>query len=246
MLGGELGRGRDLHPLGLLERALGEGREPGQALDLDVEQLAADRALLGGGVDVEDVATNGELAAVLHLLDALVAAGHQLPGHLVEVDQAALLDREAVRAQLGVGQLLGQRHSARDQHGGLVTQQGIERCNPQADEMRRRREVRLVAHPAGGIEADGPRAQEGPEVGGQVARRAVVTGHHQRGPPGSASISDASRYGRRLDDTNARWGSSRAASARAATDSSCCAYLRRLLSMRCGRPATRAAYRVRF
>ena len=50
-----------------------------------------------------------ELAALLDLVDALVAAGHELVGGLLEVEQAALLDREAVRAQLGVGHLLGQR-----------------------------------------------------------------------------------------------------------------------------------------
>ena len=109
VLGAELGRRRDLHPLGLLERALGEGGEPGEPLHLDVEELAAHGALLGGRVDVEDVAAQRELAAVLHLVDALVAAGHELVGGLVEVEQPALLDLEAVRAQLGVGHLLGER-----------------------------------------------------------------------------------------------------------------------------------------
>ena len=77
--GAELGGGGDLDAVCLLERALGEGGEPGQALDLDVEQLAAHGALLGGGVDVEDVAAHRELAALLDLVDALVAARDQLP-----------------------------------------------------------------------------------------------------------------------------------------------------------------------
>ena len=186
VLGAQLGRGGDLHPLGLLERALGEGGEPGEALDLDVEQLAAHRALLGGGVHVEDVAPDGELAAILDLVGALVAAGHEPRGHLVEVEQAALLDLEAVRAQLGVGHLLRQRGGARHHHGGLAAQQRVERRDAQAHEVRRRRQVRLVAHPARRVEAHPARGEVGPQVGGQVARRAVVARHHQRGPLGLA------------------------------------------------------------
>jgi hypothetical protein len=44
--------------------------------------------------------------------------------------------------------------------------------------------VRLIAHPPSGIEADRPRAQEDPEVGGQVARGPIVAGHHERRPLG--------------------------------------------------------------
>ena len=182
VLGGELGGRRDLHALGLLERALGEGGEPGQALDLDVEQLAANRALLGGGVDVEDVAADGELAALLDLVDALVAAGDELRRDLVEVEQAALLDREAVRAQRGVGDLLGERRSRGDKHGGLLPiDKVVESGDAQADQVRGRVEMGLVAHAAGRVEAHGAGREEGLQVGGEVARRAVVARHHQRG-----------------------------------------------------------------
>src|SRR5918994_5693636 len=54
------------------------------------------------------------------------------------------------------------------------------------------------------------------------------------GRSASASISDASRYGRRLADTKARCGSARAASASPVTESSRCAYVRSDLSMRLG------------
>ncbi len=114
VLGGELGGGRDLDALPLAERALGEGGEPAQRLDLDVEQLDADRALLGRGVDVEQAAADRELAAVLDLVDALVAGRDELQHGLVEVEQLADLEREAVRAQLGVGDLLGERDGAHD------------------------------------------------------------------------------------------------------------------------------------
>ncbi len=86
VLGAQL-RGRCyLHPLDLLKRALGEGGEEGQALDLDVEQLAAHRPLLGGRVDVEDVAADGELAALLDLVHALVARPGERARRLIEVE----------------------------------------------------------------------------------------------------------------------------------------------------------------
>ena len=185
VLGRQLGRGRDLDALGLLERALGEGREPGQPLDLDVEQLAAHRALLGGRVDVEDVAADGELAAVLDLVDALVAAGHEPLGGLVEVDQAALLDREAVRAQLRVGHLLGERRGATGHAptAPLAVDQRVERGDAQA---RRGAAAARGATRSGrrgpGRSAPAAGARNALQVGGQVARRAVVAGHDQRGP----------------------------------------------------------------
>ena len=78
MLGGELGRRRDLDRLDVAERALGERRELAQRLDLDVEQVDAHRAVVGRRVDVEQLAADRELAAVLDLVDALVAHRDEL------------------------------------------------------------------------------------------------------------------------------------------------------------------------
>jgi len=188
MLWSQLRGGGDLDPLDLLERALGEGREEGQPLDLDVEQLAAHGALLGRRIDVEDVAAQRELATLLDLLDALVAAGDELRRGLVEIEQAAPLDREAVRAQLRVRDLLGERDGAGDddRRSGVSTtavgsvDERVERRDPQADEVRRRHQVGLVADAARRVEADRPRREELLEVGRQVARGAVVAGHHER------------------------------------------------------------------
>src|SRR4051794_17567313 len=47
VLRGELGRRSDLNAVGLAEAALCEGREPAQRVDLDVEEVDADRAVLG-------------------------------------------------------------------------------------------------------------------------------------------------------------------------------------------------------
>ena len=90
--------GRDLDRVGVAEPALGERREPAERVDLDVEQVDARRAVLGRREDVEDPAADGELAAVLDLVDALVAGGDQVAGDLVEVEQVALADRERRRA----------------------------------------------------------------------------------------------------------------------------------------------------
>ena len=185
VLGRELGGRGYLHDVRLLERALGEGGEPGEALDLDVEELAAHRALLGGGIDVEDVAADRELAAVLHLIDSLVPAPDKPGADLVQVEQGALLDLEAVRAQVGVGHLLGERCGARHHHSGaLGVEQGVESGDAQTDEVRRRRQVRLVAHAARRVEAHLARREVGLEVGRQVARGAVIARDHERGTLG--------------------------------------------------------------
>ena len=98
--------------LGLVERALGEGREPANRLDLVAEQLEPGRAVLGRAEDVEDVAADRELAAVLDLLGALVAGLDEQLGDVGEVDLLALVEREARRAQRGIGNRLGQRDGA--------------------------------------------------------------------------------------------------------------------------------------
>ena len=131
LLRGELGRRGDLHPLGLLERALGEGREPREPLHLHVEELAAHRALLRGRVDVEDVPARGELPAVLHLVHALVAARHELVGGLLEIEQAALLDLEAVRAELRV-RAPSRRGRPRRSRARPAARRGARRARPRA------------------------------------------------------------------------------------------------------------------
>ena len=158
-----------------------------QRVDLDVEEVDADGALLGGGVDVEQAAADGELAALLDLVDALVAGLDEVVGGLVEVEQVALAQGEAARAQLGVGDLLAQRHRAHDHHRLLAARrrvgEGIERSDPQAHQVRRRRQVRLVGDAAARVVADGPRAQPCAQVLREVARRAVVARHHDGRPP---------------------------------------------------------------
>ncbi len=89
MLGRELGGGRDLDRLELAQRPLREGGEVPQRLDLDVEEVGADRVVLGGREDVDDAAADRELTAIVDLLDALVAGVDERDRELVEIDQVA-------------------------------------------------------------------------------------------------------------------------------------------------------------
>ncbi len=106
MLLGQLGGRCHLHLLGLAEGALGERREPPERLDLVPEQVHPDRPVLGGREQIENAAPDCKLSAILDLIDPLVAGRHQIHGGLVQVEQLALDQREAVRSQRRVGDLL--------------------------------------------------------------------------------------------------------------------------------------------
>ena len=152
--------------------------------------------------DVEDAAADRELAAVLDLVDALVAGLDQQLGDVAEVDLLAPVEDEARRAQRGVGDRLGERDRAGDDDRRLVARrrlgrERVERADPQADQVRRRRQVRLVAGAARRVVADPARRQVGAERAGEVAGADVVGGDDQRRArrraPRSASSSAASR-----------------------------------------------------
>ena len=70
--------------------------------------------------DVEDPAADRELAALVDLVDALVAGLDQQLGDVAEVDLLAAVEDEAVRAQRGVGHRLGERDRAGDDDRRLV------------------------------------------------------------------------------------------------------------------------------
>ena len=186
MLEGELGRWGHLDAVSVVQRALGEGGEPAQRLDLVAEQVDTDGAVLGGREHVEQAAADGELATVLDLVHALVAGGDEVHGGLVEVDELTGTEDEAVRTHGRVGDLLRQSDGAdhnhrRDVAGGVVPfEQGVERGDAQAHEVRRGGQVRLVVDAAARVVADDAGVQPGPQPGGEVARGAVIAGHHDR------------------------------------------------------------------
>ena len=175
----ELGRRRELQPLGVTQRTLGEGGEPANRFDLVAEQLDAGGALLGRREDVQDVAPHRKLAAVLHLVHALVPGLHQELADNAEVHLLALYEGESGRAQRRVGHRLGQRDGTGHHHGRARTIEGIggervERRDPQTHEMRRWCEMGFIARAARRVEAHPPRRQIRGELSRQVARRDVV------------------------------------------------------------------------
>ena len=180
VLGVELGGRRQLDPLGVAERALGEGREPAHRLDLVAEQLDPHRPLLGCREGVEDAAANGELSALGDLVDPFVAGGDEVGGDDPQVDLLSARDREAGRAQGGVGNGLGERGGAGDDDRVVFAAERVERVDPQPDQVRRRGDVGGVAGAARGVEADPARRQVGAQVGGEVAGGAVVGADQQR------------------------------------------------------------------
>ena len=181
----QLGGRVELDAFRLAERALGEGREPADRLDLVAEQLQPRGALLGRGKDVEDAAAHRELAALLDLVGVLVAGLDQELGNVAEIDLLAAVQDEPLGPQRCVGHGLGQRHGARDHDRGLGARLGrggqrIERPDPQADQMRRRGEMGLVPGAARGVVAHPARREVGTEGPSEVARPDVVGGHDER------------------------------------------------------------------
>ncbi len=179
----ELGGRGDLDLLRVLERALGEGREPSERLDLVPEHIHADRPLLGCREDVEQPAADRELTAILDLLDALVPGRDQVVGDLVEVEQLALAQDEAVRPERGVRHLLRQGHGADHDHGRGFLRQRVERRDAQANQVRWRRQMGLIGDSPARVVAHRPRREPGPEREREIAGGAVVAGDHDRGGP---------------------------------------------------------------
>ena len=91
---------------------------------------------------------------------------------------------EALGAQRRVRNGLGERDGAGDDYGRLV---GVGRCervqgrDPQAHEVRRRRDVRGVARAAGRVVVDAPRRQVSAQLAGEVAGADVVGGDDHDG-----------------------------------------------------------------
>jgi len=93
---------------------------------------------------------------------------------------------EAAGAKRGVGDRLGEGDGGGDDDRGLGpglavgAGQRVEGGDPQPDQVRRRRELGLVAGPARGVVADPARGQVGAQRPGEVAGADVVGGDDQR------------------------------------------------------------------
>ena len=102
------------------KRALREGREPADRLDLVAEELEAGSTVLRGAEDVQDAPAERELPARLDLIDALVPRFGQELGAEGEVDLLSHPQREALGAKRRVGHRLGQGDRAGDHHWRLA------------------------------------------------------------------------------------------------------------------------------
>ncbi len=192
MLGGELRRGRELDDLGVAQRALGEGREPAQRLDLVPEELDAHGPVLGRPVDVEDAAADSELPPLLDLVDALVSGLDEQRRDVVEVDALAAMQGEPGGTQRGIGDRLGERDGARDDDrrlAAVATGERVEGGDAQTHEVRRRSDVGGVPRPARGVIARPPRAEIRARLTREVAGRAVVGRDDQDRPVGEPVFS---------------------------------------------------------
>ena len=165
------------------QRALREGGEPAQRFDLVAEQLDPHRPLLGRRVDVEDPAAHGELAALGDLLLALVAARDQALERLVEVEllPTAIVKPCGRRSGSGTRSIsataLATTTGARSPRR---LEQRVERRDPQAHQVGRGREVRLVANAARRVEAHRRRARKARRSSARSRAMPVVGGDDQR------------------------------------------------------------------
>ena len=189
VLGVELGGRRQLDPLGLAQRALGEGREPAQRVDLVAEQLDPHRPLLGRRVDVENAAADGELAALGRpgrRVRSRRRRGPRRPRRARSPRRGRSRTRPAAATASGTASASAVALATTT--ASCSRAERVEGVDPQPDEVRRRRHVRGVAGPPRGVEADPPRRQVSAQVGGQVAAGAVVGGDQQRRPAGEAAV----------------------------------------------------------
>ncbi len=183
MLLSKLSRRRHLDHLGVAQRALRERREPPEGLDLVAEQVDPHRPILRRGKQVQQPAADRELTTILDLVDALVSCRDQVPRGLFEVEQIVCPQHEAVGAERRIGDLLRQPDGADDDNRRRLSrlEQRVERSDPQAHEVRRRRQVRLVRDAATRVVAHDPRLEPRPQRRRQIPGRTVITRNHDRG-----------------------------------------------------------------
>ena len=195
----ELGGRVELEALGLAERALGEGREPADRLDLVAEELEPRRPVLGRAEDIEDVAANRELPPLVDLLDPLVAGLDEQLGDVADINLLPLVEDEALGAKGSIRNGFGECGGRSHDHGRecrtfrrcarlRVSRQGVQGSNPEPDQVGRRGEGGGVAGPARGVVADPAGSHVGGEGGGQVAGAEVVGGDDEGRATGEARL----------------------------------------------------------
>ena len=118
-----------------MQRALGERRERSHLLDLVAPELDSQRLASRRREDVDEPATNGELAALVGSIDALVARERERLGELLETDAFARRDPNRLGPRVRRWHRLGERR----RRGGDEPAGGehVERACALTDEVRR-------------------------------------------------------------------------------------------------------------
>ena len=155
-----------------MQRTLRERRERSDLLDLVAEELDTKRLASGAREDVDEAATNRDLAALLDALHALV------PGERELLDECVEIARAGARQADDRGPFLGRRHAlgerARRHADEPSVAQDVERASPFADQVRGRLEARVDAHATARQERDGRGVDVPADSLGDVARVLVL------------------------------------------------------------------------
>ena len=95
------------HRFNLVDRALGLGVEGAQGLDFVVEQVDPVRQFAAHREQVDQRAAHGELAMLIHRIDAAIATGLKPGTHLLHIQLLADVQHQAAAEQeLGRGQAM--------------------------------------------------------------------------------------------------------------------------------------------
>ncbi len=138
-VGPALGGRVDHRPVDRMQRPLGERRERPHLLDLVAVELDSERLPAGGREDIDDAAADGELAALLGAVDALVAGERQRLCEPVEARLVSDLEANGLRPP-GCGRdALGERRCRRANEA--AAREHVEGTGSLADEVRGRLEA---------------------------------------------------------------------------------------------------------
>ena len=202
----QLAARRRPQPLHRLEGALVGDGEAADLVDLVAEELHAQRVLLGRREDVDDAAAHGELAALLHQVDAGVRRAGQPRDHVLELDLLAGLQLD--RLEVGQSLDLGLQHRPHRRHhdlqravGGVVAgvHEPAQHRQPTADGVAARAQPLVRERLPGGVQRDLVGAEEVGQLLGEVLGVTDGRRDRQHGATGADQALDDERPQRLRD-----------------------------------------------
>ena len=163
-----------------MEGALGERGERADLLDLVAEELHPQRLTACRGEHVDEPAAHGELPALIHTVDPLVACERQVLRE--PVDPGLLADAEPKRRRAGVDRGQPFAECQRGRTHEAAGREDVERPIALPDEVRRRREARVPADPSAREQCDRPVAGKPGGALGRIARIGVFGKEDEQRP----------------------------------------------------------------